>query len=243
MSFFRWFSALDSTLSSTDDPIDAELLFKIRSKLNALYEGILDKSVAGTQQIKGHDHTKSPLSPYYGGANLRRNQVYIGSAGGGQTNGVFYGTVATPGSWVKADEGFSAGTSRSGNGIPMAHAYVSPGWNTGGSGVPVLADFPYLKGWVKVKWIPKSHVGTISVRVNSLDLGRNGGTNTISSAHGNEQQEWLYLDKIPCQAGWNDFEIEVDASHAAQEFVLDPIILFEEWSPPTGGTYKIGGGV
>lgn len=240
-SFYKWFSALDSTLADTDKPLDSELLFKMRSKLNALYEGILDKAVSGAQSIKGHDHTKSPTSPYYGGAELRRNQVFIASKGGNNTYGVFHGTVATAGAWVKADQGFSSWLSRSGNSLPMIFAYVSQGWNTGGSGVPVLADFPYLKGWVQIKWTPVSHPCTISVRVNSKDLTRNGATNTLNSVGASEQRAWLYLDKIPCQAGWNDFDIEVTANQNGQDFVIDPVILFEEWSPSTGGTYKIGG--
>lgn len=243
MSIFRWFSALDGTLANSDEPLDSELLFKIRTHLNALYEGIMDKGLTDSQEVKGHDHTKSPVSPYYGGAGLNKNQVYIASKGGQASNGVFHGTVTTASTWYPADQGYAANYQRSSVPYPLAIAYCSPDWDTGGAGVPSAANYPFLTGLCRVRWTPVAHPSTLSIRVNSIDLGRSGYTNVLNSLTSDtEEIQWLPLTRIPCQSGWNEFDIEVTSSNNNQDFDIDPFVLFEEeiYSPDSGGSYKLG---
>ena len=242
MSKFKaFFSTMEDSLANSDRPLDAELLYRIRAFQNALYEAITDKpaSGSGTQSVKGHDHTKTGISPYYGGARLHRNQVYIASSG--ITGTLYNGTVATAGVYVNADNGWSAAQSRNGNSLPLITAYVSHDWDTGGGGVPT--NPPYLSGWIKLEnFTPVLHTQTLSIKVYNQTLTRYSATSVYTTISASAQNAWIELDKIPCASGWNDFNIEVTSSQSGQDFEFTKLVFFEEAEngPSAGGTSPLG---
>ena len=216
----------------------------MRSFVNALFEGIYDKKaeVNTTQEVQGHDHLKSDYSPYAGGAYLSRGVVYVGSRIG-HSVGLFFGTVATAGVYVNADQGFSAGYSRSGNSLPMMKGYISPGWNTPGTGTPTSG--PYLSARVLVEINPVSFPTTLSLRIDNATLGgRPSQVATFTPSTAALTPFWVTVEKIPCQGGENDFDLLVTADNNAQVFDIKAVCIFEEPenAPTVGGTEPIGKG-
>lgn len=230
MSVFRWFSELVNEMTEGQQWLDSEVLFRVTSQVNALYELILDKPAPGatSQGIQGHDHTSTQ-----GGRTVARGTLY--SAGAGKQQ-LFKFEGPGSGVWGNADNANTTARQRS----VTFKAYCS-GTSTGSSS-------PYTTpvAWCSLRFQFETH-GTarvISVRLQNSTLTKTsdvvtfnipGSTGIISSSPP------LLLTEVPITAGWNDFVLELMSDHDSPIVYTTHVALLE--AADEDGCYESSTGV
>lgn len=187
--------ALEQDLVADEEWLDADVILRAVSILNAIYEGTEAMAAIGasSQTVKAHDHGD------YGGRAVARNVVV---AAGNGNNGLFICPIADVAIWVAADGNGSG--SRSDAGIAMFSGYVSPGLDSAGN-PPSTA--PYLTAWVYI-YEDQSDLSTVNLRIYNSNTGTLSAVTTVGA--GTPKKGWFPIDFVPCDGdAWNDFVLEI----------------------------------
>jgi hypothetical protein len=236
-----FFTPLNDALVNSDDSLDAETQFRLKGFLNGLFEGVLDTKAPGatSQSIKGHDHTPTSFSGYYGGRALHRGVVYVAY---NEEGALFLATPTNTTGWFALDLDFPVPANKYGrtiNSEAMFEPYCSPGWDSPGAGIP--SGVPYLSAWVRVGYAGTAGP-TFDLRFNQTTLSRQSNVVSTTLPGTSPFYEWLFVEKIPVASGFNKLDLEVRSSIANEQLEVNFLCLFEHPdNAPTGnGTYAGG---
>jgi len=193
----RYFDVLFEELADDEYPMSSELLKRLYSATNALYELVTDKSAIGRntseQQVIGHDHaTNSGISMGHGLVF----SIWQGNYAPSAHQQLWTCNATVQNTWYGADHGMSI--SLTDNSIELFNAPISYGLNSSGN-PPTSA--PALDGWLKVYY---GTGGAVEARI------YNHTTATYSPIFTMTSGVSKYINFIPCKANtWNKFTLEL----------------------------------
>jgi hypothetical protein len=220
----RWFPVLNDAFLNAQQWLDAETGFRTINKHNALYEFIIDTPAPGqsNQHVKGHDHQSSGVSGYQGGRAFGRNTCDVADGGDGE---LFKATPPTAGAWVKADLDWPSAYDRAPAGLAHLYPYITPGLVTPAGSPP---SPPYLTALLWVSWTPVAGTPTVTFRLLNKTLSRySEEVAQVSDPTPAYNNFLLVVDKLPCQGGRNEIDLELKADVTGLEVQIERCLIVE----------------
>lgn len=213
-TIYSYYEALCDELGDANQWLDSDILKRIFSAANLIFEGITDLRLARAGQvIKGHDHL--PVSGSgYGGRPVGMGKVFSVYKGGESFGDGLQWLITLTGAtstWVYADLGLTARRTTGGSspgGVPSTDP-IFKCWCTDGlsSAASPPTTYPRMDGWIKISWDNAFPAATVYARLYNQTAAAFSDTVQVYT------DTWIYVSNIPMVGGsWNDFDVQVMSS-------------------------------